>query len=70
MNTGSQEQARGIEQISKAVSQMERVTQEAAANADKSALSSRDLASQAEALDQIVNELRGLIGREQLSSVS
>jgi len=65
VNVGSQEQARGIEQISKAVSQMEQVTQSAAANADQSATSSRELALQAEGLNQIVIGLRTLVGREE-----
>jgi len=64
VNVGSQEQARGIEQISRAVSQMEQVTQGAAANAEQSAASSRELAAQAEELNLIVIELRTLVGRE------
>lgn len=66
VNVGSQEQARGIEQISKAVSQMEQVTQGAASNADQSASSSRELAAQAEALNVIVVELRTLVGHQEL----
>jgi methyl-accepting chemotaxis protein len=62
VNVGSQEQARGIQQISRAVSEMEQVTQSAASNADQSATSSRELAAQAEGLNQIVLELRGLVG--------
>ncbi len=62
VNVGSQEQARGIEQISNAVSQMEQVTQNTASNADQTATSSRELAAQAEALNEIVLELRGLVG--------
>jgi methyl-accepting chemotaxis protein len=65
VNVGSQEQARGIEQISKAVSQMEQVTQSAAGNADQSATASRELASQAEGLNQIVIELRTLVGSQE-----
>ncbi|MGD0580013.1 MAG: methyl-accepting chemotaxis protein, partial [Bryobacteraceae bacterium] len=37
VNLGSQEQARGIEQIGKAITQMEQVTQKTAANAEESA---------------------------------
>ena len=43
VNVGSQEQARGIDQISRAVSEMDRVTQNAASGAKGSAASSREL---------------------------
>jgi len=48
VNLGSQEQARGIEQISKAVAQMDQVTQTTAANAEESASASEELSAQAE----------------------
>jgi len=62
VNLGSQEQARGIDQISKAVQQMDQVTQGAAAGAEQSASASEELAAQSEALNQIVNQLRALVG--------
>jgi len=37
LNLGRQEQARGIEQIAKAITQMEQVTQKSAAIAEESA---------------------------------
>jgi CHASE3 domain sensor protein len=64
VNAGSQEQARGIEEISKAVSEMDRVTQTASDAAQGSATSSRDLSAQAEALNQIVLDLGILVGHE------
>jgi methyl-accepting chemotaxis protein len=62
VNVGSQEQARGIEQISKSVSEMDRVTQSAAADTRESASSSRELLTQADLLNQIVLDLRTLVG--------
>jgi methyl-accepting chemotaxis protein/methyl-accepting chemotaxis protein-1 (serine sensor receptor) len=62
VNMGSQEQARGIEQISKAVAQMDQLTQTTAASAEESASASEELSSQAQALNQIVVELGTLVG--------
>jgi methyl-accepting chemotaxis protein len=63
VNLGSQEQARGIEQISKAVAQMDRVTQTTAASAEESASASEELSAQAEALKSIVVDLQTLVGK-------
>jgi methyl-accepting chemotaxis protein/methyl-accepting chemotaxis protein-1 (serine sensor receptor) len=62
VDVGSQEQSRGIEQISIAVGQMEKVTQRNAANAEESAAASEELASQARALYQSVERLRRIAG--------
>jgi hypothetical protein len=62
VNLGSQEQARGIEQISKAIAQMDQVTQSNAANAEESASASEEMSAQAEALNNIVLQLRALVG--------
>ena len=62
VNLGSQEQARGIDQIAKAVQQMDQVTQSTAANAEESASASEELSAQAEALNQVVLQLRTLVG--------
>jgi methyl-accepting chemotaxis protein len=62
VNLGSQEQARGTEQISKAIAQMDRVTQSTAANAEESASASEEMSAQAEALGHIVVQLRSLVG--------
>jgi methyl-accepting chemotaxis protein len=62
VNLGSQEQARGIEQISKAIAQMDQVTQSTAANAEESASASEEMSAQAEALNNIVLQLRSLVG--------
>jgi len=62
VKTGSDEQARGIEQISRAITQMEKVTQSSAANAEEAASSSQELSTQAGSLKQVVEELEGLVG--------
>jgi methyl-accepting chemotaxis protein len=64
VNLGSQEHARGIEQISKAVILMEQVTQGAAANAEEGASASEELSAHAQALNSIVLRLRDLAGSE------
>ena len=62
VNLGSQEQARGIDQISKAVAQMDHVTQATAASAEENASAGEELSAQAEALDSVVNQLAVMVG--------
>jgi methyl-accepting chemotaxis protein/methyl-accepting chemotaxis protein-1 (serine sensor receptor) len=62
VDVGSQEQSRGIEQIATAVTQMEEVTQRSAASAEESAAASEQLAAQAQALYDIVERVRKLVG--------
>jgi methyl-accepting chemotaxis protein len=62
VDVGSQEQSRGIEQIASAVTQMETVTQRSAASAEESAAASEELAAQADALQDIVERVRKLVG--------
>src|SRR5579864_9273660 len=64
VNLGSQEQSRGIEQVSKALGQMDQVTQGTAASAEQSASASEEMSAQAEALHHIVATLRSLVGSE------
>jgi methyl-accepting chemotaxis protein/methyl-accepting chemotaxis protein-1 (serine sensor receptor) len=64
VNLGSQEQTRGIEQISKAIAQMDRVTQATAASAEESASASEQMSAQAEALQSVAGELRALVGSD------
>ncbi len=61
VNMGSQEQARGIDQIAKAIVQMEQVTHQVAANAEEGASASEQLSAQAETVDQIVNQLSAMV---------
>jgi methyl-accepting chemotaxis protein/methyl-accepting chemotaxis protein-1 (serine sensor receptor) len=59
---GSQEQTRGIEQISKAVVQLQQLTQATAGNSQEGAASGQELTAQANALQDAVHALTGLIG--------
>jgi methyl-accepting chemotaxis protein len=60
----SKEQSSGIGQISTAVTQMDKVTQSTAANAQESAAASEQLNAQAASLAGAVRELRQLVERE------
>ncbi|MGD0401483.1 MAG: methyl-accepting chemotaxis protein [Syntrophobacteraceae bacterium] len=62
ISAASGEQAQGITQISKAVTEMENVVQRNSANAEESAASSEEMSSQAEQMKQFVAELVTLIG--------
>ncbi len=62
VNRGSQEQTLGIEQIGKAMAQMEQVTQQTAANAEESASAAEQLNAQSEALKAIVGRLAAIAG--------
>jgi methyl-accepting chemotaxis protein len=61
VNTGSHEQALAIEQIAKAIIQMEQVTQGAAASAEESAAAAQELSGQSEAMKTIVEGLSALV---------
>jgi methyl-accepting chemotaxis protein len=58
----SQEQAQGIDQINKAVTEMDKVTQQTAANAEESASASEEMNAQAEQMKQISVTLVNIIG--------
>jgi len=55
------EQAQGIEQINKAISQMEQVTQQNASTAEESSSASEELNAQAEALEETVIQLSQIV---------
>ncbi|NLI80796.1 MAG: hypothetical protein GX443_03810 [Deltaproteobacteria bacterium] len=57
----SREQAQGIDQINRAVSEMDKVTQSNAASAEESASAAEAMRSQAEGLLKYVGELEGLV---------
>ena len=61
VSLGSQEQARGIDQIGKAIIQMEQVTQKTAANAEESASAAEELNAQSEGLKEIVERLTAMV---------
>jgi methyl-accepting chemotaxis protein len=62
VNLGSEEQARGIEQMAGAITQMERVTQTTAANAEESAAAAEQLTAQSATLKDIVDRLTAMAG--------
>ena len=62
VNLGSQEQARGIAQIGKAIIQMEQVTQKTAATAEESAAAAEQLNAQSETRKEIVERLTSMVG--------
>jgi methyl-accepting chemotaxis protein len=65
VNLGSQEQARGIEHISKSIAEMDRVTQANAASAEQGASASEQMSAQAEALQNLARNLRTMVGGEE-----
>jgi methyl-accepting chemotaxis protein len=58
----SGEQAQGIDQVNKALTEMDKVTQKSAASAEESAAASEELSGQAEMLFGIVAQMRTLVG--------
>jgi signal transduction histidine kinase len=62
ITAASQEQAQGIDQINTAVSEMDKVTQRTAANAEESASASAELTAQAEQMRSYVDDLTDVIG--------
>jgi methyl-accepting chemotaxis protein/methyl-accepting chemotaxis protein-1 (serine sensor receptor) len=61
INLGSVEQSSGIEQIGRAITQMEQVTQSTAANAEESAAAAEELNAQAEHMKDVVGALRAMV---------
>ncbi len=69
VSAASNEQALGIEQVNTTVSQMDKVTQSNAANAEESASASEELTAQAKELTEVVKILNGItVGRQASSS--
>jgi len=62
INTATAEQARGIDEINVGVQQMDKVTQQNAANAEESASASEEMTAQAAGLKDIMNELMAMVG--------
>jgi len=61
ISAASDEQAKGVEQINQGMTQMDKVTQENAANAEESASASEELNAQAEELKVVVGELQTIV---------
>jgi len=62
--TASQEQAKGIDQVNLAVSQMDKVIQQSAANAEQTAGAAAEMNDQAEQMKSAVSELKKLVHGE------
>ncbi len=62
VKTSSDEQSKGIHVISSQVSNIERITQSAAASAEEGAATGQQMHAQAEALHRIVHDLRKMVG--------
>jgi len=61
VRVGSQEQTRGIEQVSQAIHQMQSVTQNTAASAEEGAAAAQELSAQSMALQGIVSRVAALV---------
>ena len=64
VSTSSQEQTRGIEQVARAITQMQEVTHKTAASAEESASAAEELNGQSENLRGIVTRLTAMVGGE------
>ena len=64
VSAASHEQAQGIDQVTQAITQMEKVTQNTAATAEESAAASEELSAQAESSMAVVSRLAGLVGTQ------
>ena len=69
VHAAGQEQSQGIDQISRAVSDMDQVVQANAANTEESASASLELERQAKDLYEMVNQLTSIVGHEQAGTV-
>jgi hypothetical protein len=58
----TQEQALGIDTVNKAVSEMDKVVQQNAANAEKTASASEEMSAQALKMKEFVSDLQSLVG--------
>jgi methyl-accepting chemotaxis protein len=68
VSLASRQQTQGIDQVSQAIAQMEKVTQTTAATAEESAAASEELNAQAEASMGIVAQLEQLVGGKGLKA--
>jgi len=62
VSVASGEQAQGIEQVTRAITQMEKTTQTSAASAEESAAASEELSAQSETSMEVVGQLSALVG--------
>jgi methyl-accepting chemotaxis protein len=62
VNQGSQEQTHGIEEVARAVVQMQELTRATASGAEESAAAAEELNAQSEALKDVVHRLTAMVG--------
>ena len=62
VNSGSQEQARGIENIVQALSRVQQITQQAAASAEESASASASMLDESATMHEVVQRLVTMVG--------
>ncbi len=62
IHAGSREQGKGVDLISRSISQMEQSTQRAAANSQQTAAAAAELTAQSDALRQTMNQLGAMVG--------
>src|SRR5438128_6055076 len=70
VSVASRQQAQGIDQVSQAIAQMEKVTQSTAATAEESAAASEELNGQADAVMDVVHELDKLVRQQRAAGTS
>jgi methyl-accepting chemotaxis protein len=68
INLGSVEQSRGIDQISRSITQMEQVTQGSAASAEQTASAAEELSAQAQTLKDVVSRIKIMVNGEAVHS--
>ncbi len=61
VSLGSREQARGVDQVAKALTQMELVTQKTAATAEQNAAAGQELSAQSRTLQSLTEQLRVMV---------
>ena len=69
VSSASHQQSQGIDQVTQAIAQMEKVTQTTAATAEESAAASEELNAQAELSMNVVGQLQLLVGGAGAASV-
>ncbi len=62
INKASDQQANGVDQVTKAITQMDQVTQQNAANSEETAAAAEELTAQSESLMGIIEQLARVIG--------
>jgi len=70
ISSGSLEQAKGTNQITSALRQMDQVTQQSAAGAEENAAAGEDLQTQWESLDKIIQRLTSMLEGQEAGRIA